>query len=86
MGEAGYPNVVTTTWTGLFAPAGTPPAVVARLNAALNEALATPELKAALGRIGNRTLGGRPEDLAAKMESEIKRWTPVVRSLNLKAE
>ena len=86
MVEAGYPNVLSTSWTGLFAPAGTPPEIVARLNAAINEALATPELKAALGRLGNRTLGGRPEQLTRKIESDIARWSPVVKALNLKAE
>ena len=78
--------MLSTSWTGLFAPAGTPPEIVARLNAAINEALATPELKAALGRLGNRTLGGRPEELTRKIERDIARWSPVVRALNLKAE
>jgi tripartite-type tricarboxylate transporter receptor subunit TctC len=86
MVEAGYPHVLSTSWTGLFAPAGTPPEIVARLNAAINEALATPELKAALGKLGNRPLGGRPEDLTRKIEGDIQRWAPVVKSLNLKAE
>ena len=86
MVEAGYPNVLSTSWTGLFAPAGTPREIATRLNAAINESLATPELKAALGKLGNRTLGGRPEDLTGKIESDIKRWAPVVKALNLKGE
>jgi tripartite-type tricarboxylate transporter receptor subunit TctC len=86
MVEAGYPNVLSTSWTGLFAPAGTPREIVTRLNAAINDALATPELKAALGRIGNRALGGKPDDLTAKMEGDIKRWGPVVKALDLKAQ
>lgn len=84
--EAGFPNVLSTAWTGLFAPAGTDKAIVTRLNAAINEALATPELKAGLARLGNRTLGGRPEELTDKIQSDIRRWTPVVRTLNLSAE
>jgi tripartite-type tricarboxylate transporter receptor subunit TctC len=85
MVEAGYPNVLSTSWTGLFAPAGTPPAIVAQLNAAINAALATPELKAALGKLGNRPLGGPPEALTRKVDSDIQRWTPIVRALDLKA-
>jgi tripartite-type tricarboxylate transporter receptor subunit TctC len=86
MVEEGYPNVLSTSWTGLFAPAGTPPAIVARLNTAINEALAAPELIAALGKLGNRPLGGKPEDLTRKMQGDIARWAPVVKSLNLKGE
>jgi tripartite-type tricarboxylate transporter receptor subunit TctC len=85
MVEAGYPNVLSTSWTGLFAPAGTPSAIVAQLNATINTALATPELKAALGKLGNRTLGGTPEALTRKVESDIQRWAPIVRALDLKA-
>jgi tripartite-type tricarboxylate transporter receptor subunit TctC len=85
MVEVGYPNVLSTSWTGLFAPAGTPPAIVAQLNAAINAALTTSELKAALGKLGNRTLGGRPEDLTRKVENDIQRWAPIVRALDLKA-
>ena len=86
MAEAGYPDVLSTAWTALFAPAGTSPAIVARLNAAINEGLATPELKAALAKLGNRTLGGRPEDVTARLQSDIARWRPIVQSLGLKAE
>ena len=86
MMEAGYPNVLSTSWTGLFAPAGTPPEIVARLNAAMNEGLATPELKAALAKLGNGPLGGRPDDLTRKVEDDIKRWAPIVQSLNLKVQ
>jgi len=86
MVEEGFPNVLSTSWTGLFAPAGTPPEVVGRLNAAINETLASPELTAALGKLGNRPLGGKPEDLTRKMTGDIARWAPVVKSLNLKGE
>ena len=71
---------------GRIAPAGTPPEIVARLNTAINEALAAPELIAALGKLGNRPLGGKPEDLTRKMQGDIARWAPVVKSLNLKGE
>jgi hypothetical protein len=41
---------------------------------------------AALGKLGNRPLGGKPEDLTRKMTGDIARWSPVVKSLNLKGE
>lgn len=84
--ESGYPDLVVTTWTGLFAPAGTDAAVVAKLNGAINEGLRSPELRAALAKVGNIPLGGPPEALAQMLETEQRKWAPVVRALNLKAE
>jgi tripartite-type tricarboxylate transporter receptor subunit TctC len=83
MGEAGYPSVLATTWTGLFAPAGIDPAIVQKLNVALNAGLQTPAVKDALAKLGNIPLGGTPQDLTAIMVAEIKKWTPIVQALNL---
>src|SRR5262249_19097416 len=52
--ESGYPGFSSTSWTGLLAPAGTPPAIVARLNALINEAVRTPEFKAALAKLSSQ--------------------------------
>ena len=49
-------------------------------------ALAAPDLKATLAQLGNRALGGRPEDLTGKIEADVRRWAPIVQALNLKAE
>jgi tripartite-type tricarboxylate transporter receptor subunit TctC len=84
--ESGYPALVATTWTGLFAPAGTDPAIVSKLNAALNEGLRSNELIAALARVGNVPLGGPPEALTQMIVAENAKWAPVVRALNLKAD
>jgi tripartite-type tricarboxylate transporter receptor subunit TctC len=84
--ESGYPDLVVTTWTGLFAPAGTDAAVIARLNGVINEGLRSPELRAALAKVGNIPLGGPSEALAQLLETEQRKWAPVVRALNLKAE
>ena len=62
--ESGYPDLVVTTWTGLFAPAGTDPAIVRKLNGAINEALGSAELRAALAKVGNVPIGGPPDALA----------------------
>ena len=55
--EIGHPGLVVTTWTGLFAPAGTDAAVVRKLNEAVNEGLRSPELTAALAKVGNVPIG-----------------------------
>jgi len=84
--ESGYPALVVTTWTGLFAPAGTDPAIVGRLNAALNDGLRSSELTSALARVGNVPLGGPPQALAQMLAAEQAKWAPVVRALHLKAD
>src|SRR5262249_58814786 len=81
--ESGYPGLVVTTWTGLFAPAGTDGAIVGKLNGALSEGLRSAELKAALAKVGNAPLGGPPEALAQMIVSENAKWAPIVRALNL---
>jgi tripartite-type tricarboxylate transporter receptor subunit TctC len=84
--ESGYPGLVVTTWTGLFAPAGTDAPIVAKLNDALNEGLRSPALQSALAKVGNMPLNGPPEALTQMIVSENRKWTPIVRALNLKAE
>jgi tripartite-type tricarboxylate transporter receptor subunit TctC len=70
----------------LLAPAGTPPAIVAKLNAATNAALATDVMKTALAKIGGQPRGGTPKDLADHLASETVKWKPVVEGLDLKPE
>jgi tripartite-type tricarboxylate transporter receptor subunit TctC len=84
--ESGYPDIVVTTWTGLFAPAGTEAAIIGKLNSALDASLNAPELRAALARVGNSPLGGPPEALTQLLLAESARWAPVVRRLDLKAD
>jgi tripartite-type tricarboxylate transporter receptor subunit TctC len=85
MPELGFPTIVTGAWTALLAPKATPPAVIARLNAACNEALKTPAIKAALQRLGAQERGGGPEALTKVIKDDTAKWTPVVRQLGLKA-
>jgi tripartite-type tricarboxylate transporter receptor subunit TctC len=84
--ESGYPALVVTTWTGLFAPAATDPALVAGLNTALNAGLRAGELSSALAKVGNIPLGGTPDALTQMILTENRKWAPIVRALDLKAQ
>jgi tripartite-type tricarboxylate transporter receptor subunit TctC len=83
MSEVGYPSVISASWTGLFAPAGTNPAVVRKLNEAINAGLHTRITDDALARLGNTPLGGTPEDLTNLIVAEFKKWTPIVQTLHM---
>jgi tripartite-type tricarboxylate transporter receptor subunit TctC len=84
--ESGYPALVVTTWTGLFAPAATDPALIAGLNTALNAGLRAGDLSSALAKVGNIPLGGTPDALTQMILAENRKWAPIVRTLDLKAQ
>jgi tripartite-type tricarboxylate transporter receptor subunit TctC len=84
--ESGFPNFTTSAWTGLLAPAGTPPEVIAKLNGAVNVALQGAEMKAALDRLAGDALGGPPQELTKVIESDIGKWAPIVKALNLQVD
>ena len=86
MGEAGFPTLATGAWTALLAPRDTPPAIIAKLNAATNAALHAEPMKGTLAKLGAEPRGGTPEALAEHIQNELKKWTPIVQTLNLKAE
>ena len=85
MPEIGFPAVTSGAWTALMAPHDTPPAIVARLNAATNAALDSELMKTALAKLGAEPRGGTPQDLADHIDREIAKWKPIVATLNLKA-
>ena len=84
MTEAGFPVLTTGAWTALMAPRNTPPAIIAKLNAAANAALHSEPMKSTLVKLGGQPRGGSPQDLADYIVSEKTKWTPIVQSLNLK--
>ena len=86
MEESGFPGFVSTSWTGLLAPARTPRPVIDRLNAAINEGVRSVDLKAALAKLNNEPLGGTPQDFTDMIKADIAKWAPVVKALGLKAE
>jgi len=77
------PGFESSTWYGLFAPAGTPKAVVDLLNAKANAALHTPPAEAALHELSIDAIGGRPDVLAERVRSEVDRWTAIAHKRNI---
>ncbi len=71
------PGYDVTTWYGVFAPAGTPPAVIAKLNKVLNEALQEEDVKKRMAAVGVLVKGSTPDEFGAFLASEYKRWDKV---------
>lgn len=86
MPELGYPAINSGAWVALLAPLGTPPAIVARLNEATNDALQSAAMREPFARLGAQPRGGTPEDLTRHMRAEHGKWAPIVARLGLKEE
>ena len=84
--ESGLPGFVVTTWQGLFAPAGTPAAVLARINAEFAKAVHSPELKPRLEQQDMEPTGPGVGTFTAMYRAELAKWTKVARDAGLKAE
>jgi len=84
--ESGVPGYVVLTYTGVVAPAATPPDIVQKLNAALNASLQTPEAAAALRRIGAESVPASAQDFATFLSAERDKWREVVRLSGIKIE
>ena len=85
MAELGYP-IDFDTWYGVYAPAGTPKDIVAKLNAEINRVLGNAEFREKAGVLGLELIGTSPERLSAHMKAEIARWVKVARAANIKLE
>lgn len=84
--ESGIPGVEDDTWIGIFLPAGTPPAIVQKLNAAVNQALQNADMREKLSALAFEPVGGTPQQFADYVKAEIVKWGKVVRAGNIKAE
>ena len=84
LAEQGYPNTEASNWYALLAPAKTPPAVIVKLNKAVDEALNDPEVHDKLVKAGATPVGGTPEALGAFMKSEYEKWGKVVAERGIK--
>jgi tripartite-type tricarboxylate transporter receptor subunit TctC len=87
--EAGFPGMHIAVWGGLFAPRGTPKAVIARLTSAAAGALADPAVRQQLERLGQDVVPREQqtaEALGALQKAEIDKWWPIIKAANVKAE
>ena len=86
LAEAGLPGFEALGWFGLYAPAGTPPAIVASLNTEVNRFLRKPEVIQRLADLGGEPLGGSPEKLSSFHQGEQEKWGRLIRDAGLKVE
>ena len=86
MTEAGIPGYVSETYFGVFAPAGTPKEIVARLNAELVKIVHTADTKERLLKLGAEPVGSTPEQLAALVRTENAKWAKVIKDAGVKVE
>ena len=84
--EAGLPGFESEGWHGLFAPAGTPKAIIERLYREFAAALRTPDTTAYLLNAGAEPVGMPPAQFAIKLHDEIARWAKVVKATHMKVD
>jgi tripartite-type tricarboxylate transporter receptor subunit TctC len=84
--EAGLPGLTLEFWAGILAPAGTPPEIVGKLNASINEVLRSPEMKDSMGKLGFEAKLGSPQDFAKFIAEETPRWNEIVKSIGGKTQ
>jgi tripartite-type tricarboxylate transporter receptor subunit TctC len=82
--EQGFPNFVVDTWLTLFAPAGVPSAIRDKLNSSVNAALAKPDLKAALAKMGVIARGTSPNEADAFVTAEYEKWRKIIIDAKIK--
>lgn len=85
VGES-VPGFEAVSWGGVMAPAGTPPAVIARLNKEINAILKMPDVAAKLENLGADVVGSTPEEFGAYVKSEIQKWGKVARDNHVKLD
>jgi tripartite-type tricarboxylate transporter receptor subunit TctC len=81
--ESGVPGYESLSWSGIAVPAGTPRALIDRLNKDLNAVLAAPEMRAKLAEQGADAIGGAPEAFAAHIRAEREKWSRLIRVANI---
>jgi tripartite-type tricarboxylate transporter receptor subunit TctC len=86
MAESGLPGFDSWTWFGIFGPAGTPPAVVDRVNTEVNRIVSDPAVRERFAQLGFETTGGTPSQFSALVESETAKWSKVIREAHVKPE
>jgi tripartite-type tricarboxylate transporter receptor subunit TctC len=84
MAEVGYPELAVEDWVGFAVKAGTPPEVIAKINAAVNKVLKERKTREAFVKIGAEPAGGTPEAFGTLVSSQVEHWTKVVKEAGIK--
>ena len=84
--ESGFSDFEVLEWNGMFVPALTPPAVVEKLNKAIIQALASPDIRGRMTRAGIEPVGNTPLEFATFVGAEINRWAQLVKTNNIKLD
>jgi tripartite-type tricarboxylate transporter receptor subunit TctC len=84
--EAGFPGVEASGWNGIFVPAGTPSALIARLQQEIARVLRTKEVQDDAATLGTQAGGEKPEEFAAYVRAEIQKWGKVIKDAGIKVE
>jgi tripartite-type tricarboxylate transporter receptor subunit TctC len=82
--EAGFPNLAVEDWVGFAVKRGTPDDAVARLNAAVNKALAKPKVREAFARVGAEPAGGTAAAYGDFVKSQVAHWAKVIKDSGIK--
>ena len=82
-GRGGYPDLTAARWYALLAPGGTPREIIEKYNAALNDALESPELRDKLLELGVTPLGGTPAQLGQFLALETRKWHATIKEAHL---
>ncbi|TXJ10032.1 MAG: tripartite tricarboxylate transporter substrate binding protein, partial [Afipia sp.] len=86
LAESGLPDYEATGWTGIVAPAGTPPAVITKLNASIVQAIKSPDIQQAFAKQAAEPVGSTPEEFAAFIRKETDKWGKTIRAAGISAE
>jgi len=86
MAESGLPDFEAMAWFGLLAPAGTPQPIVLKLNSEISRILQKPEIRNQLAGFGSEPGGGAPDEFAAFIKTEIRKWGKVIKDAGIKEE
>jgi tripartite-type tricarboxylate transporter receptor subunit TctC len=86
LAEAGVPGIEVTLWTGIFAPSGTPPEILTKLEAELKTAMRDPQVRDRLRTLAADAVGSSAAEFASRIKSDIESWTEVANAAQVKIE
>jgi len=84
--EAGVPGIAVREWYGIFAPGGTPPAIVAKVHEQVARIIRTPEVARRMNELGAEPVGSSPKALGDQVAADVKMWAPIVKSAGARAD